>query len=509
MQHEATSGQWSDRKKEKVWTQGLDRRMVVSVAAIVVVAVAGYLLTSRQVFAIGFPLDDAWIHQTYARNLAELGEWSFIPGKPSAGSTAPLWSVLLSIGYLLKLQPYLWTFLAGSLSLFGLALAGERLLRAIRPEMKSRLPWAGLFLAGEWHMVWAAASGMETLLSALLILLVLWQVGKARGRGWVWVGMVIGFAIWVRPDTLTLLGPAGFTLLLGEKDWGDRARGAAWLAAGFALLFAPYLLFNLAVQGTPWPNTFYAKQAEYAANQQLSLPLRFFNEIKLPLLGGGLFLLPGFLWITWQALRERRWAVIAGIVWFLGYALLYAMYLPVMYQYGRYFMPAMPVYFVLGIAGVGELMARFRVKRLGRVLTRALAMSAVGVWVGFYVIGAGRYAQDVAIIETEMVATARWVAANTVPGDLIAAHDIGAMGYFARRDLVDLAGLISPEVIPIIRDEAGLADLLDQRRVAYLVTFPGWYTNLLDGKESVFHTGGRFSLLSGGENMQVYRWAPE
>ena len=58
----------------------------------------------------GFPLDDAWIHQTYARNLARSGQLAFVPGVPSAGSTAPLWSFLLSIGYLLGAPYQIWTY---------------------------------------------------------------------------------------------------------------------------------------------------------------------------------------------------------------------------------------------------------------------------------------------------------------------------------------------------------------------------------------------------------------
>jgi hypothetical protein len=35
---------------------------------------------------------------------------------------------------------------------------------------------------------------------------------------------------------------------------------------------------------------------------------------------------------------------------------------------------------------------------------------------------------DVAVIESEMVNTAKWVAESTEPDALVAAHDIGALG---------------------------------------------------------------------------------
>jgi DNA-binding LacI/PurR family transcriptional regulator len=57
-------------------------------------------------------------------------------------------------------------------------------------------------------------------------------------------------------------------------------------------------------------------------------------------------------------------------------------------------------------------------------------------------IGAAAFAADVAIINSEMVAVAQWLERNTPPDALIAAHDIGAIGYFTGRPLLDLAGLI-------------------------------------------------------------------
>jgi hypothetical protein len=70
----------------------LDRRALLILAAASILSLCGYLLISALTLRVGFPLDDSWIHLTYARNLALRGEWAFLPGVPSAGSTAPLWS---------------------------------------------------------------------------------------------------------------------------------------------------------------------------------------------------------------------------------------------------------------------------------------------------------------------------------------------------------------------------------------------------------------------------------
>ncbi len=484
----------------------MSRRNCLLLLFVVFLAVLVYLLASHFTYRSGFPLDDAWIHQTYARNLGVNGQWAFLPGQPSAGSTSPFWTALLALGYALRLSPMAWTYFLGGVGLFAVAWLGEALFRDYLPVPTGRIPWAGLFLVGEWHLAWAAVSGMETLVNACMALLVLFQAGRVHGRGWVWIGVLIGLSVWVRPDGITLLGPAALILILGESGWKKRVIAMSWLAVGTALFFGPYLLFNALVQGSVWPNTFYAKQAEYAAARDMPLFQRLWNELKLPLVGAGLFLLPGFTLIMLRSVQERKWPVLAGGIWFLGYSLLYALRLPVTYQYGRYLMPAMPVYFLLGLAGTFLLLGQLRQNRMGWLLARVGIISAAVVWLAFFIIGANRYAQDVAIVETEMVEPAHWIADNTPPGSLVAAHDIGAMGYYGQRALVDLAGLISPQVIPIIRDEFRLAVWLDEQQVDYLVVFEDWYVDLPDGKVVVYRSGGRFSKQSGGSSMIVYQW---
>ncbi|MCX6072502.1 MAG: hypothetical protein NTU91_16895 [Chloroflexi bacterium] len=111
-----------------------------------------------------------------------------------------------------------------------------------------------------------------------------------------------------------------------------------------------------------------------------------------------------------------------------------------------------------------------------------------------------------AIIQTEMVAAAKWIASHTDSNDLIAVHDIGAVGYFSDRTLIDLAGLVSPEVIPFLRDETRLAEYLAAREADYLMTFPGWYPKLVEGRTPAFQSHAPYSPAAGGENMAVYPW---
>ncbi len=478
------------------------------IAVLSAVSLGGYLWTSGQVHKVGFPLDDAWIHQTYARNLAVYGEWAFRPGVASAGSTAPLWSALLAVGHGLGVGPYVWTFLLGWAALVGMGVVGWWGMRVLAPEREAWAMRGAALLIFEWHLVWAAGSGMETLPFALVVTTVLvWCAASGSGasvRMWFGMGLLIGAGVWLRPDAITLLGPVFVVIVVGEKIPG-KLPASVVLTAGFLLLFLPYLGFNYLLDGQIWPNTFFAKQAEYAVLREQALGARLLAQLALPLVGVGAALLPGVIIGLVRVVRERRWAVAAGLVWFLGYAGLYAWRLPVTYQHGRYLIPAMPIFMLWGLVGMAQW-----VRRDSRVVMRRLAS---GVWVmtagllagAFWVMGARAYALDVAVIETEMVAAAQWVAQNTEPGALVAAHDIGALGYFGERELLDLAGLISPDVTPFIRDEEALGDFMAARGARYFVTLRGWYPLLESRGTPVYDSSGSFSPNMGGTNMVVYR----
>lgn len=464
-----------------------------------------YLLASFFIYRFGFPLDDAWIHQTYARNLGLNADWAYLPGQPSAGSTSPLWSALLALGYFFRLGPYVWTYFLGWVCLSLVAILGNQIIHQMG-AVNGKWGWvAGILLVFEWHLIWAAASGMETILFVCVILVV-FALLYANNRRWFILGLIVGLSVYIRPDGLTLLGPIFWVLIFDNLDWGKRVRVGLIFLFGFILLFIPYIFINEVLSGAYWPNTFYAKQAEYSIELLDPLWWRLVEQFQLPLVGVGVVLLPGFIKFLWRSSRQRSWVNLSLGIWAIGYLVIYAIRLPVTYQHGRYAIPMMPIYFLCSVVGTMYWLKLSSHNFFKRVLSKSLVITGGVVLLAFWLLGARAYARDVAVIESEMVDTAHWIAANTEKESVIAAHDIGALGYFSKRKLVDLAGLISPQVIQFIRDETELAEFLDEEQTDYLVTFPGWYPLLVKDVEIIYQSNALFAPQQGGENMRVYRW---
>jgi len=110
------------------------------------------------------------------------------------------------------------------------------------------------------------------------------------------------------------------------------------------------------------------------------------------------------------------------------------------------------------------------------------------------------------VIQCEMVAAANWMRENLPAGQSIAAHDIGAQAYFDARPLLDLAGLVSPEVIPFMRDETKLLEWMRARGARYAVFFPTWYPQIAHDARvhEIFSTDCATTRGMGEENLRVY-----
>jgi hypothetical protein len=462
---------------------------------------------------LGLPLDDAWIHQVYARNLGLRGEFSFFAGQPSAGSTSPLWALVLGLSYWLRIDYRIWTFALGIILLAASAWLAGRLANRIAERLNDGTPRASSSIAaiavmlGEWHLVWASVSGMEVILFVLLELALVESLFANRNPAL--LGALAGLLTLTRPEG-AVLGVLVALGLMAEKLKGDAiaSRVGHSMIAGvkflipFALLLAPYVAFNLAASGTLLPNTFYAKSEEYLALTNEPLVTRWFSLWLQPLTGAQVLFVPGLFFLAWRLVRKFDVAVLVPLAWVVSLVSLYALRLPVSYQHGRYEMTIIPFVAIYGVIGT-----QWLTSRLPRLLRRAMIAAAGVLLFAFWLIGAEAYATDVSIIDCEMVATARWSAQNIPTGDRIAVHDIGAQAYFDSHPLIDLAGLVTPDVIPFIRDEARLSAFIREREAVYLIFFPDWYPRLAEDASltRIFTTGCAVTREQGGQNLGVYR----
>jgi hypothetical protein len=464
------------------------RRRDLLIAFVALAGVSAYVLAAHALGGPGFPLDDSWIHQTYARNLAQTGLWAYVPGVPSAGSTSPFYTVLLAVGYALHVPFFAWTYGLGAAALAGAGLVGARAAERLYPSVRHVGLVTGLAIVAAWHLVWAAASGMETVLFVALSLVVIdlaWAEigaqadGQARfGRG-VAFGLSGAILIATRPEGVLLLGVIGLLMLIARPQPGWRVF-AIWCAGaliGGLIGIAPYALLNLSLSGSLLPNTFAAKQAEVAELRAQPFLMNLSNMIQPLTAGGQLLIVPGAIYeliALARRLRVQRESLLhmAPVVWAAALILVYAVRLPAYYQHGRYVIPALAPFFVFGIGGTLRLVTPRRSSLVSRALARSLAITALVLFVIFWAYGAVIFGRDVQMIQSDMVVASKWLAANVPTDQLLAVHDIGAVGYFAPRPILDLAGLVSPEIIPIIRDPAALMALMQQRGVRYLMVLP-------------------------------------
>ena len=427
--------------------------------------------------APGAPLDDAWIHFQFARNLSQGHGFSYVPGVPTAGSTAPLWTLLLApIGLFTEefLLPGL--FLSATLFLVTVWLT-YRLTLELTGQWGVAL-LAALGVAATGRLLWAGLSAMEVTLFTTLSLAAVW-VYQRRGLDGV-TAVLFALASQSRPEGHVLFALAVVDSVFRQPTTGHQPpatshRSILLALAVYTLIQLPYTLFSLSLTGKPLPNTFYAKSGPPVPDAAL-YSLRTLREIGhyhwqdnfLALL-----LLPVGLASLW-----RRGRLVVG--WLVGLALITPLIVPLLWHHGRYTMPLIPFQMIAAAAGLGWLLARLR--RAPRLLWAivGVAFLLAGLWRAPY--WAGMLGYNAREIQEIDVAMGQWLAANAPSDEVVAIDDIGAITFFSPRPIVDLHGLVSPEMWPILDDPeptSALIHFLASQDARLLAIFPDWHPLLV------------------------------
>jgi hypothetical protein len=450
--------------------------------------------------------DDTFIHLQFAKNLIAGSGFSFTAGETTYGDTSPLWVFLLAAAG--AAIPGAGQTPPVASSLPALACAAKALGAACTVAsvvliacLGRTLGWsprlslvpAALLAAHGWSARWAI-SGMETPLVLLLVLaslLALARVLLHGARAWP-AGLLLGLATLARPECWLLLLLALAAVGMGRQ--AGRTRSAASLAAGAAVVVVPWLALAWTWFRRFTPNTSAAKagvildpalgmsalQASIRAFLATDALAIGFAVVALAVVGPALFRIHS---------PERRafWTAV-----FLWPVLLTAGYVAGGVQVvSRYLVPAAPSVILLGTAAawwVAPEILSVRRRIVGKPLVspseapriRAAAVLALAIFAA---------AQNVALTARVSAPHARrhtegllsslgqlgvWARTQTPPGTLFGVADIGAFGFYADRRILDLFGLVTPEMAPItVREgyDAVVARLLFEKveRPEYLI----------------------------------------
>lgn len=455
---------------------GAGRRLPAPLACLLVL---GGLLLSVTVHPYGVPpMDDTYIHLTYARNLLQGRFMEFNAGCPSSGTTSPLWTVLAVLPAAAGDSAPVLAMVLSSL------VAVSALLAA------SRRAWAlPLMLTGPF--LFHASSGMETSLAALVVVVFCLRIGAAAAgrRG---LSFLLAVAVLTRPELSVLAVPA--VMWLRRRRKGFRATALFLLPAAAAAVL--WLAWNLYSTGLPLPASFYAK---VLAGGPAFDPVGLAKGLLLA--SPGLLLLLPFPSVRSRSTSRPEVSLVAPLL-FLS-ALLTQ---PNGFFQMRYYVPFL-------VAAAVSVPSRWT-RRTGvpplPLLAVLLALPGVAVL-------ASRRSD--ASIDVDCIDRNPAILVDRIADDdaVIAAADAGAAGWFTTgpgspgRLLLDLDALVTPELVSrrgsdrwnLVR---GVAD--------FIIAFPVQYRGLLAptgvGRlEPVAEYRSPRSVICGEDRVGVYRVVTE
>ncbi len=423
---------------------------------------AGLIAALVLAIALMWPLrhhvtDQTYLHLQVARHMAAGEGLVFNVGERVYGFMTPLWVTLIADGMALGLDGLTVAHALGALAtLASIGFFFQLTRRTLRmPALRAfaTVAWAG----HAWMLQWSL-SGVETPLAVALLLagFVAFTEGKEWASHPIRTGAAWTLMALVRPEAVLLLLLWSALLLV---DAQNRA-GVRRLVFGLAppvIIYGAWLVFARVYFGTFWPQ---ALAVEARGSGLASQSLALARQLGVVASTDGVFVV---LLVVACILGRARWRPGEGSahrmlpwVWMVALPLLYAargieaqsrhllLVLPILSfltwraaeswwigtePVGRRPVQAAVFGFLVFVVVLAQNLSVYR----ARVLPEVLA-------------GTAR-------LERTLVAWGNWFGTHTQRGESIATPEIGAIGYFSGRRVVDLTGLVTPGMLPYLARE--------------------------------------------------------
>lgn len=450
-----------------------EREKITGIPALRLVFGLGYLGAVTGFIYILFSnwgYDDPFITYRYADNLIRGLGFVYNPGERILSTTTPFFTLSLAAsGRIWPDLPRLANFL-GALSL---ALGALFLWDLSRSWQSPLVGWAALLLYPSFPLL-LTTLGSEM---PLYIALCLGSYAFYARQQYTQTALLAALGVLTRPDGI--LVPALLALHFLVRVRTPIPWRAIALFLGISISWFAFAWFYF---GSPLPATLFTKQQQAVMAISQGFAQGFITtfrgylnwwqyRLETILIGVG---------VIFTLFRSRKWLLFLAwlAIYFLAYTLLGVS------RYFWYYAPLVSGFVVLiglGITGLVALAARLVPSIPAWRLSLGLVALLLLPLTFAQVRGVLRYPQLPSRLGIYR-AVGEWLHANLPPEASVGTLEVGIIGYYARRPMVDFAGLIQPDVAghlsrDITYDESALW-AVGRYQPEYLVLHAGYFPNL-------------------------------
>lgn len=483
---------------------------------------------------LGVPLDDTWIHFRFAENFAKEFNFTFNPGQPTAGTTSPLWVVVS--GLVSFISP---AFMLNSVILSGLffilvCIFIYKISATVffdsdvidfetdfSPIFLSLLVALLTIMSG--RLEWAAMSGMETTMFIFFTLLgVYFHIQDIHKEKISLIPSILfALATASRPEGLMLFGLYLFDAWTFSFRIKKVLKTTLDLIAGgiiFIIIAGGYFLFSYYTSGNILPNTFRGQGGnfEFLPNfEYLRVSIILFlrdNPITCILYLVSII----FYFANIKKFFSKLRSLNLIYLWVILLPIASSIFVPNWRHHGRYLMPLIPFINLISVYIILVALNKYKSKASLKMLHSAKFLTTLLLFFSFtyYIVYAVALGKNSDNINNQQVKLAHWVKDNIPPNDVIAMNDIGAITFISKNKIVDMAGLVTPQILDYrkYRFEDNLDSmltLLKNNDVKYMIIYDQWFEPFLKrhGKYFEYMLSAKLeeNTICGGDEMKVYK----
>lgn len=508
--------------------------ILISIVSCLVYLGVEYHYTNGQ---MGVPLDDTWIHFRFADNFAHGNFFQYNVNEPTAGTTSPLYVIVLGTAGLL-ISNFIISSLLISFTFYLLTVifVYKISLLIFSKDNNASVQQYAKYYSAEFialiiasitvisgRLVWSALSGMETTMFTFFSIAGIYFHIKNLNRNKFSYMPAIFFSLAVvsRPEGFLLFSIFLFDVLYnGIKEKNIKS---LWLKVFISIVIflavsLPYLIFSYNLSGHFFPNTFRGQGGGFKY-------IPDFNYLRIVMvlflrdnIITGILYLAGFFYYIFNLKKYSSEFRLLNLMllWIFLMPLVSSVLIPNWRHHVRYMIPLIPL---INVAAIYFMFRFFDMKRLinfkkylfrKRLLTTVLLICSMVYYI-VYAIALGKNTQN---INDQQVLLADWVGKNVAKDETIGLNDIGAITFKNGNRIVDMAGLVTPEVLRYysynVEDRLDSMNyLLKKNNVSYIIIYDHWFTEYLNkyGNELTFLTSAvlKDNTICGGDTMKVYK----